>query len=172
MLTKKMQAALNDQINAETYSAYIYLSMAGYFHDSGLDGFASWMEIQVQEELFHAKKFFDYICDRNGKVVLAAIDAPKATWTSPLAVFKDALAHEQLISGRIADLVDLAREENDKASETYLQWFVSEQIEEEATAQRICDQLKIVGKEGGGLFMLDRELGARVFSPPAGESPA
>jgi ferritin len=167
MLSKKMQDALNDQINAETYSAYLYLSMAGYFHEQGLDGFGSWMAVQVQEELFHVKKFFDFICDRDAKVVLAAIDAPPNTWGSPLEAFKDALAHEQLISGRIADLVDVARKEKDKAAEAFLQWFVNEQIEEEATAQRICGDLKIVGKDGGGLFMLDRELGARTFAPPA-----
>ena len=167
MLSKKMQAALNDQINAETYSAYLYLSMAGYFHDAGLDGFGNWREIQVQEELFHVKKFFDYICDRDSKVVLGTIEAPENTWASPLAAFKAALAHEQLISGRVADLIDVARKEKDKASEAFLQWFVSEQIEEEATAQRICGNLKIVGKDGGGMFLLDRELGGRTFTPPA-----
>ena len=167
MLDTKMEKALNDQIVAEMFSAYLYLSMAAYLKDQGLGGFASWMEAQFQEEQAHALKMFDYVGERGGHVRLGAIDAPPAEWDSPLHVFEATLAHEQMVTGRINKLVDLALELSDHATDNFLRWFVTEQVEEEDSADSIRQQLKLVGDNGQGLLMLDRELGARVFTPPA-----
>ncbi|MFH1037628.1 MAG: ferritin [PVC group bacterium] len=167
MLSKKMQEALNTQINKELYSAYLYLSMAAYCETVNLKGFANWMMVQVQEELSHAQKFFHVVNERGGRVVLQPIDGPPAKWDSPLAVFKNVYEHEQLVTGLINGLVRLAREENDCATEAALQWFVTEQVEEEASAGEVVEQLKLAGDRGGEFFMLDRELGTRVFTPPA-----
>jgi ferritin len=164
----KMQNALNGQINAELYSSYLYLGMSTYFQSIDLNGFAHWMRIQAQEELGHAVKFYDYIQDRQGKVELKTISAPPAKWESPLAAFKDAHAHEQKITALIGKLVDLALAERDHATNTFLQWFVSEQVEEESNAKKAIDSLKIVGKDGSGLFLLDREMSQRIFQPATG----
>ena len=169
MISEKMQSAFNDQINAEIHSAYLYWSMVAYFESINLKGFASWMRCQVQEEAVHATKFFDFISERGGRVALQTIEGPATEWDSPLAAFEGAYAHEQLITGRINDLVKLAREENDNAAEIFLQWFVTEQVEEEASADEVVQQLKLMAGAPGGLFMLDRELGQRVFTPPAKE---
>jgi len=169
MISEKIQQAFNDQINAETHSAYLYWSMVAYFESINLTGFASWMRCQVQEEMVHATKFFDFINERGGRVGLTAIEAPATEWDSPLAAFEAAYTHEQYITGRINDLVQLAREENDHAAEIFLQWFVTEQVEEEASADEVVQQLKLMAGAPGGLFMLDRELGQRVFAPPAAE---
>ncbi len=166
MLGTKMEAAINDQINAELFSSYLYLAMSADFESKALPGAANWMRIQAQEELLHAMKFFDFINERNGRVVLGQIEKPKTEWDSPLAAFEDALEHEKMISGRISDLVDLALAEKDHAANTFLQWFVTEQVEEEANAQAIIDQLKMVGDHGVALFMVDGELGKRVLPPP------
>lgn len=168
MLTEKMERAFSGQINAELYSAYLYLSMAGYFERNDLPGFANWMRIQVQEEQFHAMKMYDYVLERGGKVVLSGIDAPPAEWESPLDVFDATLEHEQKVTGLINDLVYLARDERDNASEIFLQWFVKEQVEEEDTASTILGQLKLIEGSPQALFLFDRELGQRVFTPPAG----
>lgn len=168
MISEKMQKALNDQINAELYSAYIYLSMSSYFTSMNLDGFANWMTVQTQEEVSHAMKFFHYVNERGGRALMAPIEGPQSEWDSPLAAFEAAYKHEQYVTGRINDLVKIAREENDTATEIMLQWFVSEQVEEEATADGIVQKLKLVQNAPGGLFMLDRELGARSFTPPSG----
>ena len=168
MLTKKMEQAFNSQINAELYSAYLYLSMAGYFEGNDLPGFANWMRIQVQEEQFHAMKMYDYVLERGGTVVLSGIDAPPAEWESPLDVFNATLEHEQKVTGLINDLVYLARDEKDNASEIFLQWFVKEQVEEEDSASTITGQLKLIEGSPQALFLFDRELGQRVFTPPAG----
>ncbi|MHC4488139.1 MAG: ferritin, partial [Planctomycetota bacterium] len=122
MISKKMEKALNGQLNAELYSAYLYLSMAAYFESADLAGFANWMRVQVQEEQFHAMKFYDYIIERGGRVTLGSIQAPPSDWDSPLAVFEATLTHEQKVTGLINDLVDVARGEKDNASEIFLQW--------------------------------------------------
>ncbi len=167
MISEKMQDALNTQINKELYSAYLYLSMAAYCESINLKGFANWMTVQVQEELSHARKFFDFVNERGGRVNLQPIDGPPTEWKSTLAVFEHVYEHEQMVTGLINGLVRLAREENDYATEAALQWFVTEQVEEEASAVAVVEQLKLAGDKGGGLFMLDRELGTRVFTPPA-----
>ena len=166
MLSDKMQDALNAQINAELASAYIYMAMAAYFEDNDLPGFAHWMGIQVQEELAHVQKFYHFIFERDGRVILDALEAPPKEWDSPLAAFEGAYQHEQYISGRIHDLVTLSRELKDPATENFLGWFVGEQVEEEANAKGIVQSLKLAGTSGAGLLMLDRELAARVFVPP------
>lgn len=161
MLSDKMQAAMNKQINAELHSAYIYLSMSAYFEDKNLPGFANWMRMQWGEELIHAQKFFDFINERRGRVLLEAIDAVPTEWDSALAVFENAFEHECKISAMINDLVDLALAEKDHAANSFLQWFVDEQVEEEASADAIVQQLKLIGDSGYGLYMLDQELAAR-----------
>ena len=167
MLDAKMEKALNDQIVAEMYSAYLYLSMAAYLDGEGLGGFAKWMRAQFQEEQAHALKMFNYVGERGGRVRLCAIEAPPSEWDSPLDVFETTLAHEQMVTGLINKLVDLALELSDHATDNFLRWFVTEQVEEEDSADSIRQQLKLVGSNGQGLLMLDRELGARVFTPPA-----
>lgn len=169
MLDARMEKALNEQIVAEMYSAYLYLSMAAYLQSEGLSGFAAWMRAQFQEEQMHGLKFFDYVPERGGQVKLGAIDAPQTEWDSPLAVFEHTLEHERMVTGRINALVDLAREISDHATDNFLRWFVSEQVEEEDTADSIRQQLKLIGDNGQGLLMLDRELGSRIFTPPSGE---
>ena len=167
MMSKKMEKALNEQINAEAYSAYLYLAMAAYFEAENLPGLASWMRIQTQEETAHALKFFDFVNERRGRVVLKAIDQPQKEWKSPLAAFEAAFAHEQLVTGRINDLVNLAVEEKDHATGAFLQWFVNEQVEEETSVDRIVQILKMAEKAPGAMFMIDRDLGQRTFTPPA-----
>jgi ferritin len=161
MLSEKMENALNSQLNAEMYSGYMYLSMNAYFKSINLDGFANWMHYQAQEELAHAMKFYDFIISRGGRVKLAQIDTPPNTWDSPLAVFEATLEHEQKVTGLINDLVEMALEEHDHASNIFLQWFVSEQVEEEENVGGVLEQLKLMGETKGGLFMLDRELAKR-----------
>jgi ferritin len=168
MLNKKMQEALNGQINAEYYSAYLYLSMSAYCERMNLKGFAHWFRIQVEEETVHVMKFFDYVLDRGGDVALAPVEGPPAKWDSPLAAFEAALTHEQYITQRIGKLVDLAISESDHLTNALLQWFLTEQIEEEATADQIVHELKLAGNTPAALFMIDRELGARVFNAASG----
>ena len=167
MLNKKIEEALNSQINAEMYSSYLYLSMSAYFESTGLSGFANWMRAQAQEELMHAMKFYDYVNERGGRVILGPLEAPSSEWESPLATFEATYEHEQKVTGLINELVNFAMEEKDHATNTFLQWFVTEQVEEEASAIEIVNKLKLMGDAPGGLFMLDRELGARVFTMPA-----
>jgi ferritin len=166
MLSPKIQDALNSQINAELYSSYLYLSMSAYCDSQNLAGMANWMRIQAQEEHGHAMKFFDFVNERDGRVVLTQIEAPKTEWTSPLNVFEETLAHEQKVTGLINGLVDLSLEEKDHASNTFLQWFVTEQVEEEATAKSILDKLKLIGDNPVALYMLDGELGQRTLPSP------
>lgn len=167
MLTERMENALNAQINAEMYSSYMYLAMAAYFEDKSLPGCAAWMKAQAQEELFHAMKFFDYVHERGGRVALQAIETPPSKWSSVVAVFEDTLAHEQKVTALINDLVDLALELKDHATNNFLQWFVAEQVEEEDSVKAVVDKLKLMGEAAGGMFMIDRELGQRTFTPPA-----
>lgn len=170
MLTEKMQKALNGQLNAELFSAYLYLGMNAFFKSVNLDGFASWMYSQAQEELMHAMKFYNFITQRGGKVQLMEIKAPPAQWDSSLAVFKSTLEHEQKVTGLINDLVDIALEERDHATHIFLQWFVSEQVEEEENVGGVLEKLKLMGEARGGLFMMDRELAKR--GAPAGSEEA
>jgi ferritin len=161
MLSEKMQKALNDQLNAELYSSYLYLSMNAYFKSVNLDGFANWMYYQAQEELTHAMKFYDFISQRGGRVQLMQIEAPPTQWDSPLAIFEATLKHEQKVTGLINALVEIAHEEHDHATNIFLQWFVSEQVEEEESVGGVLEQLKLMGDAQGGLFMMDRELAKR-----------
>jgi len=163
VLTDRMHKALNDQLQAEFFSAYLYLSMSAYFEDQGLDGMANWMTIQFQEEQSHALKFYHYITERGGKVELQAIEKPKNEWDGALNVFEEALEHEQMISGRINDLADLAIQEKDHATHNMLQWFIAEQVEEEANVESIVGQLQLIGGQGHGIFMIDREMRGRTF---------
>ena len=165
MLTQKIEDALNRQMNRELFSAYLYLSMAAYFESLNLPGFANWMKIQIQEETFHAMKFFGFINERDGRALMQEIEAPETNWESPRAVFEHVLNHEQIVSGLINDLVDLSIEEKDHATNGFLQWFVNEQVEEEASANDVLQKIKLAG-DGAGLFMLDQQLGQRVFTPP------
>jgi len=167
MLNNDMEKALNAQVNAEMYSAYLYLSMSAYFQSKSLGGFASWMRVQAQEEMVHAMKLYDFINERGGRVILEPIEAPPTEWDSPLATFEAVYEHEQKVTGLINELVELALEKHDHATNIFLQWFVSEQVEEEDSANDVVEKIKLVGDAKGGLFMLDRELGQRVFTPPA-----
>ncbi len=161
MASKKMFDALNKQINEEMYSSYIYLSMAAYFESINLPGFASWMEAQSQEELAHVMRFYKYIHDRDGRVVLGPINEPPVKWKSAHDAFNAAYEHEKYISSCVGKLVDLSNKEKDHATHNFLQWFVNEQIEEEATAKGIVDQLEFVESDKVALYHMDRELAAR-----------
>jgi ferritin len=167
-MNAKVQNALNGQVNAEFYSSYLYLGMSIYFQSTDLNGFAHWMRVQAQEELIHAIKIHDFILNRQGRVELKQVNAPPLKWDSPLAAFKDALAHEQKVTALINKLMDLAVTERDHATNTFLQWFVTEQVEEEANVQKAIDSLKIVGKDGSGLFLLDRDMGQRTAQTGTG----
>ncbi|MHC4787773.1 MAG: ferritin [Planctomycetota bacterium] len=162
MLSDRMQEALNEQARAEFYSAYLYLSMSACFESINLPGFAHWMQVQAQEEAGHAMKFYNHVIERRGRVRLMAIDAPPQEWDSPLAAFEAALAHEQKVTGLIDDLVKLANEEGDNAAATFLQWFVTEQVEEEASADDVVQKLKLIGDAAGPLFMLDSVMASRM----------
>lgn len=166
MISKEMQKAINRQLNRELYSAYLYLAMAAYFDSINLKGFANWMRVQAQEEVMHAMKFYNYLFERGGRAIMQDIEAPPSEWKSPLAVFEHTYEHEQKVTGLINDLVNMSMSEKDHATYNFLQWFVSEQVEEESSADEVVQKLKLVG-DGGGLFMLDRELGQRVYTPPA-----
>lgn len=170
MTSKNMIDALNKQVNAELYSAYLYLSMSAYYEHVGLRGFAHWMRLQAQEELNHAMRFYNFINDRDGQVIPAAIDQPPHEWESPLQAFEEALAHEKKVSRLIYDLVDIAISERDHSANTFLQWFVNEQVEEEATAKEIIDKIKMVHKDQSGLFLIDQELASRQAESEGGES--
>jgi ferritin len=161
MLSKKVQEALNEQIRNELYSAYLYLSMSAYAESVGLPGFASWMRAQSQEEVEHAMKLFDYIADRDGRVTLLAIAQPAADFKSPLAMFQQTLDHEREVTKMIHRIYDLAAQENDYGTMVMLQWFITEQVEEEKTAGAIVDELKMVGDKGTALYLVDRQLASR-----------
>ena len=166
MINKKVETTLNEQVNAEIYSSYLYLSMSAYFSSINLAGFAQWMKAQALEEMVHAMKIYDYINERGGRVLLSAIAAPPTAWESPVVVFTATLEHEQKVTGLINNLVDVAIVEKDHATNIFLQWFVSEQVEEEASVDEVLQKLKMVGDQGHGLFMMDRELSARTSALP------
>ena len=166
MQSKKVETALNQQINEELQSAYIYLGMASEADRLGLPGFVNWFKMQYQEELAHADKIFNYVLERDGEVKLEALNAPKIDESTPLSLFEGALKHEQHISSCIFKLKDLARAESDHATDVFLEWFVTEQVEEEANARGVIDQLKMVEGNKNGLFMIDRELAGRQLEEP------
>lgn len=170
-ISKKMEKAINGQINAEMYSSYLYLSMAADLEKKSLAGFGNWMKIQAQEELYHAMKLYDFLLERGGTVTLDEIKGPQTEWKTPLAIFQAAYKHEQLVTGLINKLVDLAIKEKDHATNNFLQWYVKEQVEEEASADEMVQKLKLIGSRGNGIYMLDKEVGARapLFTFPAGE---
>ena len=167
MLSEKLQDAINDQISFEIYSALTYKAMQAYFEAEDLPGFANWMDVQYQEELFHANRFFTYVCDAGGRAVMLPIAGARNDYASPLEAFRETLVHEQEVTARIGKIMDLAREENDHAAQIMLQWFITEQVEEEASAGLIIRKLERVEGDGRGLLMLDQELAQRVFTPPA-----
>ena len=162
MMNPKIQDAFNKHLNAESFSAHLYMSMSAYFQTVNLKGMAHWMRLQADEETMHEMKFFDFVLSRGGKVVLDQVNAPPTEWDSPLAAFEAAYGHEQMISAKINALVDLSLAESDHASNAFLQWFVTEQVEEEESVSEIVDQLKLIEDDRGALFMLDRELGQRA----------
>jgi ferritin len=164
-----MEEALNGQLNAELYSAYLYLSMAAFFESISLPGFANWMRVQFQEEQFHAMKFYDYIIERDGKVLLKTIEAPPHEWNSPLGIFEATLKHEQKVTGLINELVNLSTEEKDHAANNFLQWFVKEQVEEEGNVNKVLGQLQLVKDSPQATFIMDKDMAQRVFTPPAAE---
>ncbi len=161
MLTDRMRDAINDQINAEFYSAYLYLSMAAHCEALNLPGFSHWMKLQAKEETEHAQKFMESLTDRNARVSLKAIGQPPGEFASPLAMFEQALEHERHISARINNLYKMALEDNDYATQNELQWFIKEQVEEEKNASQIVEQLKLVGTQGTALVLIDRYLASR-----------
>ena len=164
MLSKKIETALNEQINAEMWSAYLYLSMASYCHFIGQPGMASWFEVQFSEEQDHAKILFNYVNSRGGRVELKPIDAVPTEWNGVLDVFQSTLRHEQKVTDLINNLYALTHAENDFATQSMLKWFVDEQVEEEENAKTIIDNIKMIKDNGYGLYMLDKELGARTYT--------
>ena len=165
-LNVKVEKALNEQINKEFWSSYLYLSMANYLADQGFAGASNWMRVQFEEEQFHASRMIDYVNERNGRVILKPIKEVPATWDSLLAVFKSALEHEESITASINACMDIAMEARDHAAAHFLQWFVNEQVEEEANVTTIVDNLLMVGETGNGVYMIDKELATRVFVAP------
>jgi ferritin len=163
MLKEKVLNALNEQINAEQYSALLYLSMSAWFEDKGLPGFANWMYVQYQEELTHANKIFKYVVERSGKVKMKAIEQMPVEFDSVVDIAEKTLAHEQHVTSLINNIMDIAVQERDHATQSFLKWFVDEQVEEEANVSEILDNLNLIEGRGNGLFMLDRELRQRTF---------
>lgn len=166
MINEKMNAALNKQVNAEMYSAYLYLAMQAYFQKLNLKGFVNWMNVQVQEEMAHARGLYDYIQERDGEIVLEAIEKPEQNWNSPLEVFEAIYKHEQLVTSLINGLADVADETKDRAAALFLQWYIKEQVEEESSVSGVLETLKMIKSDANALLLLDKELEARVFNPP------
>ena len=166
MLNKEITEALNEQINKEIFSAYLYMSMSAYTNDLALKGFANWFMVQYHEEMFHAMKMYEYVQSQGESVVLKAIDAPQTTFESPLDVFEKTLEHEQVVTRSINDLMNLAIDQRDHATKIFLEWYVTEQVEEEDTANDMIAQLKMIGDDPHALLMMDRELAARASSMP------
>jgi len=165
-MKKKMEEALNGQVNAEMYSSYLYLAMESYFQSVSLTGFAKWMRGQVQEEMFHGMKIYDYVHERGGRAQFEAIAKPQTQWDSPLAAFEHILAHEESVTELINNLIDVALDVRDHAAKAFLDWFITEQVEEEATVGEIVARLRLIGDDSSGLFLLDSELSKRVFTLP------
>lgn len=170
MLSNELEAAINKQINAEFWSAYLYLSMSTHFAHEGLPGFANWFKVQFQEEQDHAMKFMNYLISKGNKVELKPIEKVDTSWESLLQAFEVTLNHERVVTSLINNLVSIARKENDYATENMLQWFVSEQVEEEETAQGMIDSLKLIGGNGFGIYTMDKELAQRTYTPISSSS--
>jgi len=169
MLNKKIEKKINEQINEELFSAYLYLAMGAYCEDINLPGFANWMGVQFEEEQFHAMKFINYINERGGRVELEAIEKPQLEWDSMVDVFEATFEHEEHITSKINEIMDLAIEEKDHATISFLNWYVDEQVEEENTADGILNRIKMINGQGNGMLMLDKEMAARTFTAPAEE---
>lgn len=165
MLSEKIENALVQQINLEQQAAHIYLSMSAYFLTQNLPGFAHWMRKQVEEETFHALKVFDYVETRRGRIVIGELSKPKTEWNSATEVVEEAFAHEQKVSKSVDNLIDLCREERDYATENFLQWFVAEQVEEEAALDEVLQKIKQVNDSPSGMYLLDKEMGERNPAP-------
>jgi len=166
MISRKLTDAINNQINFELYSEYLYLSMQAYFQSMNLLGFSNWMSVQVQEERAHAMGFYNYLIERGGKIDLGEIAKPRTDWESPLEVFEETLKHEQLVTRKIDLIMDIAEEEKDRAALSFLQWYIKEQTEEEANAGAILQTLKIIKDDANALLLLDKDLAARTFVAP------
>jgi len=165
-IDKKMEAAFNEQINKEYYSEYLYLAMKAKFSEWNLDGFVNWFDIQVQEERAHAEGMYNYVLERGGKVELFAIDKPEIKGNTPLEIFKQVLEHEEYVTSRINHVADVADEVKDRAALIFLNWYIKEQVEEEASVGGVLATLELIGDDKQGLLALDKELSARVFNPP------
>lgn len=165
MLSKKLEEALNEQINAEFWSAYLYLSMAADMSDKGFAGISNWFNIQFKEEQDHAMKIYNYVLSRGGRVELKPIKEVETEWKNPLKAFEETLKHERVVTSLINELYDLALQEKDYATQSMLKWFIDEQVEEEESAQDIISKLKLIGDNGYGLYQFDKELAARVYTP-------
>ena len=166
MISDKMQDALNEQVNKEFFSAYMYLAMSAYCSTIGLPGFANWMRMQYEEEIMHVTKMYDYIMGQGGVIELKAIEQPDQVYGTPLEIFEKTLEHEQLVTNLIHRLMDLAVEERDYATQTFLQWYVTEQVEEESNVNDILSPLRMVGDDKGGLMMIDQQLAGRMAPTP------
>ena len=167
MIKKPVEDSINSQIVKEMYSSNLYLSMSAWFHARNLNGFANWMRVQAQEELAHANKFFDYLVERGGTAIIGAIDAPPIGWKSPLEAFEQTLAHELTVTDSINEMAEVAIKEKDHATQIFLQWFISEQVEEEANASDLVERVRMANDNPSAIFFLDNELKARVFTPIA-----
>lgn len=166
MINEKLEKVINQQINAEMYSAYLYLSMSAYLESINLPGFASWMRVQFEEEQFHALRFFTFLNERGGRVELEAIEKPQFVWNNVIEVFEHTLEHERHVTSLLNNIADIAETEKDRPTRNLMVWFIDEQVEEESSAEKIINELKLINGEGHGMLMLDRELGTRVFTPP------
>lgn len=160
-MDKSIQTALNEQITAEFFASYLYLAMSAHFTAENYDGFAHWMRAQAEEELQHAMRLYDYLLERGGHVVLGAVDAPPKEFGTPVEIFEAALAHERTVTASIHEIYGLARAKKDFATEIELQWFVTEQVEEEDTAQKAVEQLRRAGGESSAILLLDHQFGQR-----------
>lgn len=166
MINETVAKVIIDQVNKELYSAYLYLSMSAHFSDIGLLGFANWTRVQVQEETAHAMLMYDYLISRGEKVTLASIDAAPSNWGTPLSVMEEVLKHEEYVTRLINNIVNVADENKDRATMSYFNWFVDEQVEEESNAQDIISKLKLIGDDKSALYLLDKDLAARMFVQP------
>ncbi|HCC48875.1 MAG TPA: ferritin [Elusimicrobia bacterium] len=174
-INKKVEEAINKQVNAEIYSAYLYLGMSAKCAELNLKGMANWFYVQAQEEMTHAMKFYKFVLERGGHPVLPAIEGVRTDWKAPLEMFEAAYEHEQKVSALINNIMDIAMAERDHATASMLNWFIDEQVEEEANASEIAEKLKLIGDSKEGLFMQDKELSTRVFvdsTQPAGGAQA
>ncbi|PHR28960.1 MAG: ferritin [Desulfotalea sp.] len=166
MISDKMCKALNNQVNAELFSSYLYLSMSSWFSERSLSGFASWMRVQAQEELSHGMKIYDYILERGGKIEFGTIEQPESKWQAAAEIVEEVAKHEAKVTGLVNDLVDVAFAQKDHATNIFLQWFVAEQVEEEASVGEVLERMKMIDGDSAGMFAMDMELGKRVFTAP------